>query len=124
MNWRAIGLDAYHAAQAIRKYPRSCISRAYYAAYSIATQILADTKGVNFPRGREGSSHAILPELIESHLSPKVDRGDVKKIKQALNRLYLARLEADYNPKQSITELNAIKALIDAATVLRILYAF
>lgn len=38
----------------VSEHYRSCLSRAYYAAYSKVTQTLAGTPGVSFPTGREG----------------------------------------------------------------------
>lgn len=118
MGWHEMGTDAYQAAGELRSHPRSCISRAYYAAYSLISSELSATKGVSFPLGRHGPSHTDLPNLIGAHLRRKFGHKHVKDLKAAIRRLYFARLEADYEPHQKLGEDEARKAVLDARLVL------
>ena len=75
-------------------------------------------KGVSFPVGRHGPSHAEVPNLIGNHLKAKLHRGDIRDLKAAMRRLYFARLEADYGPYQKLGAEEARKAILDARLVL------
>ena len=47
---------------------RSCVSRAYYAVYSPATDALTKVP-VTMPAGREGPHHLPLPEIVGANLT-------------------------------------------------------
>ena len=59
--WDQLSIDALLAAEALHRegYYRSCVSRAYYAAYCSATALI-ETKTVPFPLGRKIPSHEAL----------------------------------------------------------------
>ena len=97
---------------------RAAVSRAYYAAYSAATDALVQSHGVAFGVGRDGPPHRDLPRLVESHLRNRLGFSKIREIKAALRRLYVARLDADYRPKARF-EWNDIRIVLsDAALVL------
>src|SRR6266446_3011679 len=57
-SWYDLASDARKAAsRLVGENYRSCLSRAYYAAYSKVTFALAAAPGVTFPAGREGPNH-------------------------------------------------------------------
>ena len=116
--WKPVCIDAFIAAKELKAHPRSCISRAYYAAYAAVANALVDSKGVRFPMGRDGPGHEQLPNLVANHLGKKLDFGTIKLIKTALRRLYNARVYADYKPDSVLTQTEATEALLDAKTVL------
>jgi uncharacterized protein (UPF0332 family) len=119
MSWKNAGMDAYKAARSLQKErPRSCVSRAYYAVYSIVTHELSRTKGVSFPPDREGPAHALLPKLIDK--LKRMDDKDRRDLKAVLRRLYAARLDADYDPFVTVDASVAWGVLMDANIVLKI----
>jgi uncharacterized protein (UPF0332 family) len=118
MSWKIVCIDAFKAAQNLKAYPRSCISRAYYAAYAAAAYALVSSKGVVFALGRDGPGHEQLPNLVGNHLATELDFRTLKMVKKALRRLYSARLQADYKPNALLSHLEATQALLDANTVL------
>jgi hypothetical protein len=109
-------MDAYSAAREIKGRPRSCISRAYYAAFSAVSDAL-DNAGVQFASDREGPSHQKLPELVGVHLEKSLGRKGAKDVKSTMRRLYKARLDADYVHSRPIGDLEARSALQDASFV-------
>ena len=95
---------------------RSCASRAYYAAYSKMTHLMATTPGVSFAHGREGPSHpgetgtGGIRRLIEGCMTTlPPDRR--LKLSDLVGRLYTLRIEADYKPSASIEARDARAAV-------------
>ena len=122
MGWREVGEDSFHAAQGIKHHPRSCVSRAYYAAYALMSSELVSTRGVKFVLGRDGPSHFLLPTLVENHLRNRMNISKIRGIKAALRRLYNIRLNADYRPNLQISSSDVRDALADAAFILAALH--
>lgn len=94
---------------------RSSISRAYYAVYAAATAKLVDA-GVDMPAGREGPSHARLPQLVVDHLGG-IDRADRGRLFGLIQLLYNLRLIADYRPTSDVQDgegRNAYSAMRDS----------
>lgn len=119
MNLQEIGFEALTAAQELRCKPRSCISRAYYAAYTILVHALKESKGVKFAPGREGPSHKDLPKLVENHLANTRNRAKMKELKAAIRRLYKARIDADYRFSLLINEDVVRRLLRDVCWIWR-----
>ena len=88
---------------------RTCLSRAYYAAYSEAAKHLI-RQGVAMPKGREGPSHAKLPELIVDNLS-RIGYEIRWKLRGTITQLRDLRIMADYMPSSSVGEDDARSAL-------------
>ncbi|CAN5477462.1 hypothetical protein BH09SUM1_BH09SUM1_10010 [soil metagenome] len=74
---------------------RSCINRAYYAAFSKIAHEL-EIRGCQFPAGREGPRHNLGP-LIENRLVFLTVRQR-EVLAAVVDRLYKPRLIADYRP--------------------------
>jgi uncharacterized protein (UPF0332 family) len=119
MNWGDAAHDALHAARALKKHPRSCVSRAYFAAYAAITRALVDSKGVRFPHGFEGPSHKDVPNLIGNHLAGALDRGNTREIKAAIRRLYSARIDGDYWISVHVGQEAVLSALRDCHRIFR-----
>ena len=97
---------------------RSSISRAYYAAYCAVTSQLAGK--YTFPFGGNNPSHPDLPNLILYNL-PALPEYKRRAVKQAVSRLWKARVEADYVPGAYTDRNTAVNALRDATRVLLLL---
>ena len=119
MNWRDVAQEALFAARNLKPYPRSCVNRAYFAAYAAITQALVDCKGVKFPAGLEGPSHKDVPNLIGNHLSVLLGRGNIKEVKAAIRRLYGARLDGDYRISVEVGRNEVHKVLADCHMIFR-----
>ncbi|MCX6358362.1 MAG: HEPN domain-containing protein [Armatimonadetes bacterium] len=117
--WADAGVDALDAANELRAadHLRSSVSRAYYAAYSFVAAALVVEAGITFREGRMGPDHASLAALVAEHMAagmaPRVRAG----VRRGLRALYQARLVADYNPGQLISEDQAREALQKATAV-------
>ena len=99
-DWNMMASSSYQAANLLvqKECDRSSISRAYYAAYSRATHVLAAR--LIFPVGREGPAHARLPELVENHL--QILGGSRWQLSGYLQELRNLRVIADYRPSVGI----------------------
>jgi uncharacterized protein (UPF0332 family) len=82
---------------------RSAITRSYYAVYDRATSALVSRPNpMRMPAGREGPSHAQLPDLVLKHL--KVLEGTKRReLFSVISQLYYLRIQADYMPSQGIS---------------------
>ena len=95
---------------------RSCVTRAYYAAYSKVTHELLVTGGLMMPASREGPSHARLRPLIESSM-PNMGVERRLKLSELIGRLYTLRIDADYKPSVELEGADAREALSIMKTV-------
>ncbi len=116
--WLELARDARKAASRLvtEEHFRSCVSRAYYAAYSKVTHELVVTAGLTMPPSREGPSHARIRPLIESRM-PNMDLGKRVKLSELLGRLYTLRVDADYKPSVRVEGTDAREALSIMKTV-------
>lgn len=127
MNWSEVGRDARYAAnELVRTRYRSCVSRAYYAAYSKVAHMLCEV-GTSFPAGREGPSHpgqlpdgtvgdAGIRRLIMTQLV-KVDERKRRALSEMIAKLYAMRLSADYHPSETLDERDAREAIQMLTTI-------
>lgn len=96
---------------------RSCVSRAYYAAYQAATAIcVAHGDAAQFPQGWNNPSHDQLPDLI-------MNNGDLpvsarRWVRRILRELRVLRETADYRVGVTVDRGSAVTALIMADSVL------
>ncbi|MGN6506326.1 MAG: hypothetical protein ACTHM6_12265 [Tepidisphaeraceae bacterium] len=119
--WDDIARDCRKAAnELVATRYRSCLSRAYYAAYSKVTHLLV-AKGVPMPPDREGPNHpGHLPtgnaahngirRLIVTHLT-QFDDLKRRKLSELVGELYTLRLYADYRPSIDIGASDAREAV-------------
>jgi uncharacterized protein (UPF0332 family) len=119
MAWRDLAYEALLAAKVCTAHPRASVSRSYYAAYSAVAQALVDSKGVRFKSEREGPSHEGLTELVKNHLIQVLNKDVIRQVCRVINRLYQARLDADYFPSRDVNEAIARQARLDAHFVYR-----
>lgn len=114
--WQEIGRENWQAARDLydAKRYRSCVSRCYYAVFSLLTYELA-RKGATFRPGRQTPAHAEVRELIEDHLTQftEIRRANIATLTL---RLYRLRLDADYTDKR-VDRTLAGKTQADAAKV-------
>ncbi len=115
--WREIGIENFRAARECYDHGRyrSSVSRFYYAAFSVLTDILA-ANGVNFGDQQETPNHKGLPKLMKLHLRMQ-NQAECISI---FRRLYAARITADYQ-RRTIDEAVAHAVRRDVATLFRYL---
>ena len=118
-----MGTDSLKAAKKLKDAGcfRSCISRAYYAAFSRVTSELIKAAGPGaFGRYRHPRHHQI-PRSMDAHLGRQLAEPDLKWLKAVIRRLYKARLDADYVSGAAVDEALARDMLRDAHVVFRVL---
>lgn len=93
---------------------RSCVSRAYYAAYSKVTHELLTAAGVTMPADREGPGHGTgrggIRRMIETNM-PAMHHDKRVKLSELIGRLYTLRIDADYKPSVEVAALDAREAI-------------
>jgi len=95
---------------------RSCVSRAYFSAFSILTHKLSLIFD-EFSQGRPGPSHRKLLKLTAHNL--KVGNKRVHgKIQEAIHELQKARIAADYHPELTLDESVARKSVQQAGFII------
>jgi uncharacterized protein (UPF0332 family) len=115
--WNEIANDSRKAAgRLVSEHYRSCLSRAYYAAYSKVTSDLSAARGVTFSPGNEGPKHpgrtgtGGIRRLIETHLT-NLDVRKRVKLSELVGRLYTLRCTADYHPSIEVDARDAREAI-------------
>src|SRR5438477_821532 len=108
-----MSFSALRAARLLRyeKNWRGSINRAYYAAFSAVSAELRK-RVREFPHGFEHPPHwqtGLYIKKFFTHMS-KADRNELR---DAVTRLYAARLDADYRHATSIAEAECRSALVD-----------
>ncbi|MBM4044282.1 MAG: hypothetical protein FJ279_04145 [Planctomycetes bacterium] len=88
---------------------RTCVSRAYYAIYSAATDALVQ-QGIVMPKGKGNPAHKTLPSLVGNNLSG-ISHALRWRLAGMVEKLYKLRLMADYQPQVPIEERHARLAL-------------
>jgi hypothetical protein len=115
--WSDLASDARKAAsRLVGEHYRSCLSRAYYAAYSKVAFDLSGIPGVSFPTGDEGPKHpgrtgtGGIRRLIDTHMT---SLGSPKrtKLSELVGRLYTLRCVADYHPSIDVDARDAREAI-------------
>lgn len=111
-DWESIAKDNLIAAKALvlDSRWRSAVSRAYYSAYAAITSRLTDA---DFPDGREGPGHDVLPRLVMTYLS-LMKVYERRQVATAAMRLYRQRILADYRTTETVSEKDARAAVRDA----------
>jgi uncharacterized protein (UPF0332 family) len=125
--WHDIARDSRNAAnELVRTRHRSCVSRAYYAAYAKVTHLLVQT-GVPMPLGREGPNHpGHLPtraandkgirQMIVQNLA-QFNLNKRRALSEIIGELYTLRLYGDYRPSQEVDAADAREAVSMMNTV-------
>ena len=109
--WHQMGREARTAANILVEAQfRSCLSRAYYAAYSKVTHELAAAPGIKSPAGREGPHHSSVRRLIETSM-PAMTADRRVKLSEIIGALYALRVYADYHPSIAIGAAEAREAV-------------
>jgi len=103
--WRDLANDDYGAAGELfrKKRWRSCVSRAYYAAYAAVTDALV-RGNITMPAARANPTHAALPNMIENNLTRVASRW---KLSSIVRKLYRLRIMADYDPRRDVERSEA-----------------
>jgi uncharacterized protein (UPF0332 family) len=119
MTWDDLGKSCRRAAQEVKEqHPRSCVSRAYYAAFTVLNERLLPHEAP--PHNYETHAHRRLPDLIEEYLFP-TDQRRRRSLRMTVRRLYNARLDADYRLSRTVDQAIALGALRDAKAIFQTL---
>jgi uncharacterized protein (UPF0332 family) len=116
--WLDLARDARKAANTLVTEDRfrSCVARAYYAAYSKVTHELVVTAGLDMPPNREGPSHARIRPIIETSM-PNMTQSKREKLSELVGRLYTLRVDADYKPSTRVEGVEAREAISIMKTI-------
>ena len=117
--WKDMSVASYRAALAMAKLKnhRSAISRAYYSAFAaLVHEIRRETKV--FATGYEHPQHHQMGRYIKRSRSLALG-SDQRQIREALARLYRARLDADYRKDAIQTDSDLKSAIADLDYILR-----
>ena len=114
--WRQLSEGSLRAAEILFREGeyRSCISRAYYAAYCAATEEIVK-KLTTFPNAWNNPPHIKVPVYIQNNLT--LPQANKTAIVNLIDGLRLMRENADYRPQITVTAQDAQDCLRDAATV-------
>lgn len=93
---------------------RSCVSRAYYAAYCAATEEIVK-KVTTFPNAWNNPPHIKVPVYVLNNLT--LPQANKTAIVNLIDGLRLMRENADYRPQITVTAQDAQDCLRDAAAV-------
>ena len=114
--WKEISIDNLLAAQNLfeKGRYRSCISRAYYAAYCAATNEIV-MKVTTFPYGWKNPPPQKVPDFILFNLS--ISQAKKENVSKLIIQLREAREDADYRPNKLVDETTALDCIRDASTI-------
>ncbi|HWB53650.1 MAG TPA: hypothetical protein VG722_05635 [Tepidisphaeraceae bacterium] len=121
--WFDLASDARRTAnRLVDTSPRSCLNRAYYAAFSKINHALVGASGVTIKPGREGVNHpgesgaGGIRRWVISHM-PDMDVQKRTKLSELIGRLYTLRIAADYKPSVAVDSRDAREAISIMNTV-------
>lgn len=116
MTWRQLSEGSLRAAEILLREGeyRSCVSRAYYAAYCAATEEIVK-KLTTFPNAWNNPPHIKVPLYVQNNLT--ISQASKNAIVNLLDGLRLMRENADYRPQTTITARDAQDCIRDAAAV-------
>lgn len=118
--WERTALMTLATAKSLRDSEdhRSCVSRAYYAAYQAATSVcIAHGDAVHFPPDWHNPTHEQLPDLITNN-------GDLSKstrraVRKILLKLRTLRETSDYRVGWAVDRETVRIALLDADSLFK-----
>ncbi len=116
--WDDLASEGYTVADRLfdMGYWRSCVNRAYFAAYARTTGVLLEA-GVSLP-ARGNPTHERLPMTVQHNLV-SLSPAARARVAAALGRLYRLRIVADYGPHRRVERASARGALGLMAQVFR-----
>jgi uncharacterized protein (UPF0332 family) len=114
-----MSLGSLQAAESLRKLKnrRSCVSRAYYAAFQAITGEVRK-KTTAFPKRYEHPPHRQVGKYVKRYLT-QFSRRDRNDIRDALSRLRTARENADYRQNPDPGDAAVKAAMLDVRFVLQ-----
>jgi uncharacterized protein (UPF0332 family) len=116
--WKRTALSTLETAKRLREGDdrRSCVSRAYYAAYQAATAVcIAHGDSAAFPAGWNNPSHEQLPDLISSN--GKFLLTTRRAVRKILRELRILREDADYRMGRTVDSHTVRTSLLMASTL-------
>ena len=116
--WRETALVTLNTAKQLRDQAdaRSCVSRAYYAVFQLATSVcIAHGDATQFPPGWNNPSHEQLPDLIFKNGNYSLSNR--RTVRRLLRELRTLREDADYRIGQTVNAQSVRTALQMARAV-------
>ena len=116
--WKQLSEGSLRAAEILFREGeyRSCVSRAYYAAYCAATEEIVK-KLTTFPNAWNNPPHVKVPVYVQNNLT--MVQAKKQRIISRINILRLYRENADYRPQVAVSEQVARNCLRAAAAIQR-----
>ena len=116
--WKQLSESSLHAAEILLREGeyRSCISRAYYAAYCAATEEIVK-KTTTFPNAWNNPPHVKVPIYVQNNLT--ISQAKKEAIAKRITILRLFRENADYRPQTTVNEQVARSCIRAAAAIQR-----
>lgn len=119
--WKQLSEGSLRAAEVLFRAGeyRSCVSRAYYAAYCAATEEIVK-KLTTFPNAWNNPPHVKVPVYVQNNLT--ITPATKQRIISRINILRLYRENADYRPQIAVSEQVARNCIRAAAAIQRDLW--
>lgn len=116
--WKQLSEGSLRAAEILFRGGeyRSCVSRAYYAAYCAATGEIVK-KLTTFPNAWNNPPHVKVPMYVQNNLT--MVQAKKQRTISRINILRLYRENADYRPQTAVSEQVARNCLRAAAAIQR-----
>lgn len=116
-----MSIDAFKAAERLKtRHYRSCISRAYYAAYAAITNELQKVPSITLDYAGNNPAHGKLPNYIQRGF-PSLGHSSqlINDVEGAIKGLRRDRERSDYMAEDSIEEQDARECMRRAEQILR-----
>lgn len=120
--WRGMAEVTLQTAKLLRDQTdaRSCVSRAYYAVYQLATSVcVVHGDEPQFPQGWNNPSHDQLPGLILNN--GDYTRATRQTLRRILRELRILREDSDYRAGRTVDSQTVRTALAMADTAFGLL---
>jgi uncharacterized protein (UPF0332 family) len=118
MSWADMSSQAWSAARMLAgsNNRRGALNRAYYAAFAALTSEIRK-RTMTFPAGYEHPPHVQMGRFVKRCFDDR-SKADRQDLRDAIKRLYQARIEADYRHEARFTDTDVRNALFDARFIL------
>ena len=116
--WKRAALTTLATAKGLRESGdhRSCVSRAYYAAYQAATSVcITHGDDLSFPPGWSNPSHEQLPDLIRNNGDLTINTR--RTVRMILRQVRSLREDADYRMGRTV-DATSVRVALPMASAL------
>jgi len=119
--WTNLSVDAFKACRVLRsRHVRSCVSRAYYAAYAAITLRLNQCLGITYGLGRGNPAHGRVLDYLQFYAAQLGYSQEIlDRVKGNFRDLRRDRERADYKPHSELDEHDSKESLRRSEQILR-----